>query len=53
MTDKLLELEPLRILPGKHDTKHAVQKELNEISLIRFAAHGDAVRGEICLAPIR
>ena len=53
MTDKLLELEPLRILPGEHDTKHAVLKELNKISLIRFAAHGDAVRGEICLAPIR
>ena len=53
MTDKLLELEPLRILPGEHDTKYAVLKELNKISLIRFAAHGDAVRGEICLAPIR
>ena len=53
MTDKLLELEPLRILPGEHDTSHAVLKELNKISLIRFAAHGDAVRGEICLAPIR
>ena len=53
MTDKLLEFEPLRILPGEHDTKHAVLKELNKISLIRFAAHGDAVRGEICLAPIR
>ena len=53
MTDKLLELEPLRILPGEHDTKHAVLKELNKISLIRFVAHGDAVRGEICLAPIR
>ena len=53
MTDKLLELEPLRILPGEHDTKHAVLKELNKISLIRFAAHGDAVRGEICLSPIR
>ena len=53
MTDKLLEFEPLRILPGEHDTKDAVLKELNKISLIRFAAHGDAVRGEICLAPIR
>ena len=53
MTDKLLELEPLRILPSEHDIKHAVLKELNKISLIRFAAHGDAVRGEICLAPIR
>ena len=53
MTDKLLELEPLRILPGEHDTSHAVLKELNKISLIRFAAHGDAIRGEICLAPIR
>ena len=53
MIGKLLELEPSRILLGEHDTKHAVQKELNEISLIRFAAHGDAVRGEICLAPIR
>ena len=53
MIGKLLELEPSRILLGEHDTKHAVQEELNEISLIRFAAHGDAVRGEICLAPIR
>ena len=43
----------LRILLGEHDTKHAVLKELNEISLIHLAAHGDAVRGEICLAPIR
>ena len=49
MIGKLLELEPSRILLGEHDTKHAVQKELNEICLIRFAA----VRGEICLAPIR
>ena len=49
MIGKLLELGPSRILLGEHDTKHAVQKELNEISLIRFAA----VRGEICLAPIR
>ena len=53
MIGKLLELEPSRILLGEHDTKHAVLKELNEISLIHLAAHGDAVRGEICLAPIR
>ena len=32
MIGKLLELEPSRILLGEHDTKQAVQKELNEIS---------------------
>ena len=53
MIDKLLEFEPSRILFGEHNTKRAVLKELNEISLIHLAAHGDAVRGEICLAPIR
>ena len=53
MIGKLLEFEPSRILFGEHNTKRAVLKELNEISLIHLAAHGDAVRGEICLAPIR
>ena len=53
MIGKLLELGPSKILFGEHDTKHAVLKEMNEISLIHLAAHGDAVRGEICLAPIR
>ena len=53
MIGKLLELEPSRILRGEHDTKHAVLNYLNETNLIHFTAHGDAVRGEICLAPIR
>ncbi|PFX26569.1 Tetratricopeptide repeat protein 28 [Stylophora pistillata] len=53
MISKLLELEPSRILLGKHATKHAVLQELSEVSLIHFAAHGDAFRDEICLAPIR
>ena len=53
MIGKLLELEPSRILRGEHDTKHAVLNYLNETNLIHFTTHGDAVRGEICLAPIR
>ena len=53
MIGKLLELEPSRILRGEHDTKHAVLNYLNETNLIHFTVHGDAVRGEICLAPIR
>ena len=38
-------------LIGKQATKQAVLQAINSVSLIHFAAHGDAERGEIALAP--
>ncbi|KAL9951467.1 hypothetical protein ACROYT_G044130 [Oculina patagonica] len=43
-----LGVEPLL---GKQATKQAVLQVINSVSLVHFAAHGDAERGEIALAP--
>ena len=40
-------------LLGQEATKQAVLQVINSASLIHFAAHGDAERGEIALAPLR
>ena len=50
MIGKLIGAEPLL---GKQATKEAVLKSIHSVSLIHFAAHGDAERGEIALAPQR
>ena len=45
----------LGILPllGEHASKQAVLERINAVSLIHFAAHGNAERGEIALSPLR
>ena len=48
MIGKLLDVQPLL---GKRATKQAVLNNINSVSLIHFACHGDAERGEIVLAP--
>ncbi|XP_078352858.1 uncharacterized protein LOC144637674 isoform X1 [Oculina patagonica] len=48
MIGEKLGVEPLL---GKQATKQAVLQAINSVSLIHFAAHGDAERGEIALAP--
>ena len=45
---QLLDVEPLL---GQHATKQAVLERINSVSLIHIAAHGNAERGEIALAP--
>ena len=47
--------EKLGVKPliGQEATKQAVLQVINSASLIHFAAHGDAERGEIALAPLR
>ena len=50
MIGKLIGAEPLL---GKEATKEAVLQNIHSVSLIHFAAHGDAERGEIALAPER
>ena len=50
MIGRLLDTQPLL---GKHATKQAVLDRINSVSLIHFAAHGNAERGEIALAPLR
>ncbi|XP_078354411.1 uncharacterized protein LOC144639021 [Oculina patagonica] len=50
MVGEKLGVKPLL---GKQATKQAVLQVINSVSLIHFAAHGDADRGEIALAPIR
>ena len=47
---RLLDVQPLL---GEHATKRAVLQRIHSVSLIHFAAHGDAERGEIALAPVR
>ena len=47
---RLLGVQPLL---GERATKQAVFRELNSVSLIHLAAHGNAERGEICLSPNR
>ena len=48
MVAEKLGVEPLL---GQKATKQAVLEVINSVSLIHFAAHGDAERGEIALAP--
>ena len=47
MVGELLDTQPLL---GKQATKHMVLQRINSVSLIHFACHGDAERGEIILA---
>ena len=48
MIGRLLGAQPLL---GRKATKQAVLEMINSVSLIHLAAHGDAERGEIALAP--
>ena len=50
MIGRLLGVQPLM---GEKATKQAVLQRLHLVSLIHFAAHGDAERGEIALSPVR
>ncbi|XP_020606521.1 tetratricopeptide repeat protein 28-like [Orbicella faveolata] len=52
MIGRLLQIESSRVLTGRQATKQAVLQEINSVSVIHIAAHGDAERGEICLSPI-
>ena len=49
MIGRLLDAQPLL---GKRATKKEVFERINSVSLIHFAAHGNAERGEIALAPL-
>ena len=48
MIGGLLGSQPLL---GEHATKQAVLQSIHSVSLIHFAAHGNAERGEICPCP--
>ena len=50
MIGKLFGIQPLL---GKQATKQAVLQNIHSVSLIHFACHGNAERGEILLAPPR
>ena len=50
MIGELLGVQPLL---GQCATKQAVLGRLHSVSLIHFAAHGNAERGEIALSPLR
>ena len=50
MIGQLLGAQPLL---GQCATKQAVLERLHSVSLIHFAAHGNAERGEIALSPLR
>ena len=50
MIGRLLGVAPLL---GEHATKQAVLQVIHSVSLIHFAAHGNAERGEIALSPVR
>ena len=50
MVGRLVGVKPLL---GEQATKRAVLEKITSVSLIHFAAHGDAERGEIALSPIR
>ena len=50
MIGRLLGTKPLL---GEQATKQAVLHAISSVSLIHFAAHGNAERGEIALAPVR
>ena len=43
----------LSLLIGKQASKKAVLQRINSASLIHFAAHGNAERGEIILVSVR
>ena len=49
MIARLLGVRPLL---GQHATKQAVLERIKSVSLIHIAAHGNAERGEIALAPL-
>ncbi len=49
MIGRLLDVKPLL---GEHATKQAVLQAIHSVSLIHFAAHGNAERGEIALSPL-
>ena len=48
MIGKILNVQPLT---GKEATKEAVLQNINSVSLIHIAAHGEEERGNIALAP--
>ena len=48
MIGRLLGVQPLI---GNQATKQAVRERINSVSLVHFAAHGNAERGEIILVP--
>ena len=48
MIGRMLGVQPLL---GQHATKQAVLERISSVSLIHIAAHGNAERGEIALAP--
>ena len=50
MIGRLLGVQPLL---GEHANKQAVLQVIHSVSLIHFAAHGNAERGEIALSPVR
>ena len=50
MIGQLLDIQPLL---GHNATKQVVLERLHSVSLIHFAAHGNAERGEIALSPVR
>ena len=50
MIGRLLGVQPLL---AENATKQAVLQRIHSVSLIHFAAHGNAERGEIALAPVR
>ena len=50
MIGKHLGVQPLL---GERATKQVVLERLHSVSLIHFAAHGNAERGEIALSPVR
>ena len=50
MIGRLLGVQPLI---GKQATKQAVLQRINSVSLIHFAAYGNAEKGEIILVPVR
>ena len=50
MVGRLLGVQPLL---GERATKQAVLQAITSVSLIHFAAHGNAERGEIALSPNR
>ena len=51
--EMIVRLLGVQHLIGQQATKQAVLQEINSVSLIHFAAHGNAERGEIILAPVR
>ena len=50
MIGRLLGVQPLI---AENATKQAVLQRIHSVSLIHFAAHGNAERGEIALSPVR